>query len=1137
MDTMNYHYSGIGHGVSSYIDSLALNPKFHSLSSFLKKLKSSDPQLRLNAQQMAKLESLLKAVNESMSALNNSNFSVTYDAFIKFYKTINISHNLLHRQNKSLITAAEEKAQQSEQEIESLQEKVREIDDLKQQITELKSKLAVANQQISNNTDEIAKQVIQDISKQLHFSTKTSDVPSLVKTFRLAIQKSNSYIKTISKEFNLPSKTNKDTIIQELKNSLDTKLQALKETIQSKEDENIEIQKRIAELNDRVEELKIEAMSEVNFSKDPNIKSLQKTIANQKKRIRQLEKELQDPNRNKEEMESLLALYEDLSAQYRSQSDEILEAINSRTTLIMAVEKQNQIIAALEKQLEKSRSQVHIKPTNIKEVKQNTTSKLDGAENQKIEKAILEILDRIPIEKPKIDEIIKSDSTILQKIQMTFAQLTDYAFDNQQLSNTNQKLFAVISGQFKFISHLSNSKEFFQSLYPDQPFEECRSLMISQIGRIQNFINTYAKGLSEDACLFDDLLKTQTSQDFLANVKKYLSEYTKPQTLESEELFILLLQSIACNDILRKYADESRKHNVTLVQKYKAMRETSDRAKKALELQSTTMIQESNIKLQDQLEHVKSLLRKSIIADQTQNTEMIDCLEELDTVAAVKDTEYIKALQKQNNDLRKEVGELKTEKSKLFEETKTDIITAQSQISKVKDELTEKINQKSEQNTRLITKLKQASKLIDSLKQKNNKLSSDLEESKTSQKELEEQSKINQKLLEEQSASFLSQYEQQLALVKADFEKILTDAKNQCIQIEESKNQELAKCQETQETLLKTNQALTENLKEEKEKVHELSSALSNLKDNETEALNAAAEISKTFSDLHADYEKLEFDYQSLKAKFDAKNDKMKREKAILESQMNSKIRSIEHDAQTQIEAGKLAQSAKQQLLLGEICKYFPDYENIPSPITEESVYKMLQTMRNKIDENSKNEKNLEILQEAAKLLQVDDYNSIPQAISSVYNDRNMHKSVLDEYDMDKSKSLSSQEWIIRLYSIITNGICISCNPSLYVMQQSIEDAVLSSLGNNKVSQRLEILKAEKRLLLMKVQDVRSNPKQLCFRHIMIVIMYTMRLKKRSGNLENNKYSFATKLPNDDSENDITFITPRSPFSTLIFES
>ncbi|OHT08278.1 hypothetical protein TRFO_04879 [Tritrichomonas foetus] len=1135
MESTSFRLSGFTPVVSSYIDSLALNPQYHSLATFLKKLKVSDPQLRINASQATKLESLLKGVCESVSAINDRTFSVSYDAFIKFYKTINLSHNLLHRYYKGFVTQAEDENKKMKEEFEPLKSKSREYDTLKVQLNDAKTRLSASQRQASSSADSARKQIIQDISKQFKLSSKIADVPTLVKSIKTLMAKNLLHIKTLTKEFQLPSNTTKDSIVSELKKEFEKQQKSSNENLEKKDKEIKELQKQINELKEKV-------MDESDFSQDEDKRKLQKTIIRQKRQIRNLESELNNNTRNKAEVEGILKLYDDLSNQYRSQSKEMLDAINARTTLITCIEKQNMIIAALDDQLEKvSNPQFRPHDRSISQsiINDKTPSKVDAS---KLEKDIIKLLLDVPVENDEIQTICHENHPLTEKVRLTLHHLTDFHFTNKDLLETNQKLFSVIIGQFKFIQSLSNSKDCFNTLYPDLPYDECRNLVIAQVARIQHFINTYARGLAEDSCLFDDLLKTQNSQNFLDSIKKYLGRYAKPQSLESEELFILLLQSVACNDILRQYGNEARKHNATLAQKYKQLKDYSGQAKKALEIQSSTMIQESNSKVQETIIAAKSLLRKSLLQESSQNPEIVNYLEELDNIAPVKDNEYVRALQKQNGELRKEMFELKNARAKLMNDAKTDIEAVQKQIQQIKDESNKRLGKKNEENVKLANKLKQTILRLGELKRENTKMNESIALAEKKYKQFEEQSN-----------TLVCEIQDQLSSTKADFENLLRETQMKNEEFQQSKILEMSQFQDTikktNEALQKENSKLKKALRQEKDNNNNLTKKydetceryeeacnkyeekIATLKHNEIEALDAADTVSKQFKEIHNDHQKLEIEFKALQLRFDSKDEASKRDKSILESQLNAKIMAVEHDAQTAIEAAKSAQLAKQQLLLGEICKYFPGFVNIQSPISEETVFAMLQKVRDSIKDISDSHKSNELLKEIAEIVAAEDYSTIPSIIKDLLNDIENKMEALEAFDVAKATIEQYQDWLQRLYMIITNGMVEEVTRGS--MQKSIEDALLASVGKNSVVQRLETLKAEKKLLLMKVQDVVLPKKnKITFRHLMILMMYTMRMKKLSGNME-NQYSFATNIIKGDSDEG-TFLG-ESPFSNLFF--
>ena len=409
-------------------------------------------------------------------------------------------------------------------------------------------------------------------------------------------------------------------------------------------------------------------------------------------------------------------------------------------------------------------------PTNYRSPNNNNTN-VNNTKNQNMptEKQILACFEDIPLNSSDIPSILKSNAPLLDKLKQIASTLSLSAFSNESLQDEKTILLSVVSAQYKFIKSLADSEKVYANIYAssEKPYEDIRQTLLAETESVHLFLQQHAIGIVEDSCLFEELLKREDS-DILDNVQKYLEAYSRPSSIESEELFIMLLQAISAADVLRKYSSQLQIFNRQHEKDFKQMKSYSEQLEKSIDalnnsslfVERTATIEDPNISMNNGQNTNENLTRTTISTmspastatpksnsrltpkqtakvtpklaeNQTQSNRSNFAEDQSVPNTNAKDNDYVKNLKKQISDLRKLNNELKEEKEQLKKKTHSDLILVQEQIDNMKEKYNQIIGQKKRANQTLSAAVKSSTDKIKELREENEDLKQRIEKART----------------------------------------------------------------------------------------------------------------------------------------------------------------------------------------------------------------------------------------------------------------------------------------------------------------------------------------------------------------------------------------------------------------------
>ncbi|OHS92767.1 hypothetical protein TRFO_12323 [Tritrichomonas foetus] len=771
--------------------------------------------------------------------------------------------------------------------------------------------------------------------------------------------------------------------------------------------------------------------------------------------------------------------------------------------------------------------------------------------------SILKPFEDIPIKTEEIDNIILSDQPLLNKVQNIATVLSLNFFSSEDVMMTNEKLLSLASGLFRFISSIGSSKSAYSSIYSETPFEDMRQLLLSQAERVQIFLNDNAMGIVQDHSLFEKLVSKNDGRDLFESVKRYLVNYSRPQTQESEQLYFLLMEAIAACDILRKFSGEAQKACRKQISDVREMKEYSKHLEKSIEAQQVetmTSIQESNIRADDTVNAVRSVLRNAIRKGQTDLQPILDSLEVLNNTTDIQEDEYVDSLQMQLNQARQNNLELKKAREHLIRETQSDLARVQEQVNKMKESTKKKISQKTKENRKLTKALKEArekinqqNKEIEILKQnsspatttsaqspqQNNEIQKEDKKEDQEEKmnpEAENKHEDSQDQYNEQSKALLKEIEEQFQSTKEEYERVISSMRAEIEEYQNTKQREFDIAKQSFEETLSKAQSMIDD---EKEKVKSLTSQKDKLseelekfqkqykdmKRSEEESLDQAERLSKKYHEIHEDLTQLEEEKRQLSNQLEMNEKKYAVYQNILKDhrELNDKY----NDLVQELDNVRKESNHEMNELLTGIARLFTEYVDLSVRLDSAHILEMLQEIQHIVLESEIQRNQLQdkenILDEICGQLNVNKSSDILPEIQRLV--KRHHRSTEEVTEKTKENRalqdsrknfLQIEDWLIRMYVVVSGGVCQDVTTT--EMENAVEDALVCNFGNLIQSRKIGILKAEKRLLksnlLSQVPKTQTHEKpKLTFRNLLIVSMLIVKTKRLSGHLD-SAYTF-----------------------------
>lgn len=641
------------------------------------------------------------------------------------------------------------------------------------------------------------------------------------------------------------------------------------------------------------------------------------------------------------------------------------------------------------------------------------------------------------------------------------------------------------------------------------------------------------------------------------NSKKVIHSLFKHE----KEFLIILHLCASANDALRRCAERTIDSNRLLSDEIKKLRHEMQLANKDCEMRINEVTESFETKIQEDEESIKnaeSLLRK--IQDELRRSDEVDferknsayelfvnkkiikkCLailngdeiesselEEKDEVtyySSFSENEPKKVTQtteKNANDeskdellseiesLRKQVKSYEKKKgssdsleqrNKLLETERKKIINELKSSTQQMKELKKKLESIHNENTVLKTEIKSL---------KNNEIS--LKKDSDNVLELTEEIESLRQKNEELSISFDKEKKVTRKAVKSRIKSLQTEIENQ-----QRKNEDLKNSFE------KILDDFKNKLKEATEK-----NAKSMQKEQELILLNKqlSSELSTTKVDL-----------KMLQMKIETIEERVQRDKKLVETQCKMKVLNFQTKCQSEIEKIKSKFECKIHNFQISVVQHFKEFMNFRNTINEDSVFEVLNQVSSELKRLNSLCSSYELINKdmtAIKALvggfdsdtemnnNIEDNNQLLIKITELVETKNRYSQLEDDFQILQKKFENNQnldnendylkedfesvsayeweQWARKVAALASDNFLLI--QSARELQSSIEESLLGSINQRMVTKRLEILRAEKKILTSGALNNTSDTNcYISINTLIILITAVRKLQKVSGHL------------------------------------
>lgn len=830
-------------------------------------------------------------------------------------------------------------------------------------------------------------------------------------------------------------------------------------------------------------------------------------------------------------------------------------------------------LAEAKKEIERLQKGLPLEPKQEKAPPVNEHKNQNKDQNNKqnipTEKQILACFEDIPLNSSEIPAIIQSNSPLLDKLKQIASALSLSAFSNESLQDEKNMLISVVSAQYKFIKSLADSEKVYANIYAstENPYDEVRQTLLAETESVHLFLQQHAIGIVEDSCLFEELLKREDS-DILDNVQKYLEAYARPSSLESEELFIMLLQAISAADVLRKYSSQLQIFNRQHEKDFKQMKSYSEQLEKSIDaLNNSSLFMDRTATIEDNNNNNantnnnnnnENLTKTSVSTiapgstattpkpssrqtpkstakttpksatkpaenatpKTTPNSNQSNFAEDsAATNSTTKDNDYIKNLKKQINDLRKSNNDLKDEKEQIKKQTHSDLLKVQEQIDKMKDAYNRKLSQKNKDIQKLSTALKDSTQRIKELREENNDLQQRVEKVRTRSVPDDSGSKLLIQDIQEQFEGTKKDYENVISQMKKEIKDYKEQKQKEFDAAIGEKEKQIEDLQEQLDQSMNNTNKIKKRTQKLEQDLQNANKKIQQLKKSEDDSLSQAETLGKKFHEIHDDFTKLEQDNEKLRNEIESSKDVHKRDKELFKTKYEHKISEMKINHQADLDKLTDEKNEEYQKLLLDIAHAFPSYVDLNTPVTRDSISKALQKVKKACQSDTKLQKKREILSNAKKSLKVEKDIEVPGAVITLvkkYDDLLNEAQTLSD---GMNAYMQMQDWLNRVYVLCTGGVCQDVTN--IEMERCVEEALVSAFGSTIMSRKVAILRAEKKLMMKDVLKVPDKKQKLSLRHLLIISMLILKAKTLSGHSDAKKYTFVNTdmFPIEDANN------------------
>ena len=266
--------------------------------------------------------------------------------------------------------------------------------------------------------------------------------------------------------------------------------------------------------------------------------------------------------------------------------------------------------------------------------------------------------------------------------------------------------------------------------------------------------------------------------------------------------------------------------------------------------------------------------------------------------------------------------------------------------------------------------------------------------------------------------------------------------------------------------------------------------------------------------------QQLQIDYKLINAKLSSRDEEIKRDKAIADSQWKLKQFNIQANAQTTIDRYKQEIDSKLTDFLISVVNLFKNHVDVNQTLTCETVYQILSHVAEKLEHNTKQANEMEKVNEVMKF----ESNSNPQKVledlknensnfaTQIQSLTNENASLKKELKNKNSALISRapakewEEWAIPIYRKITNSS--AKKPAAYLLRRMIQNALEPILNDDSSNPNRSSNSAS----ISQVNNERSSRQDIKVCNLCFVAIAAIRLQKLINIFESNQDITKTKF-------------------------
>lgn len=794
------------------------------------------------------------------------------------------------------------------------------------------------------------------------------------------------------------------------------------------------------------------------------------------------------------ENEKLNSALVEISTHLKSLSSEIsLESNRSNILyelsqkLIMALDKYDYILREKDKEAEKTQvllneSQTLINNMKNQQAKSEKNATPDTEKGQIIDE-IKQFLSTKSISTElnnEIVQIIDSPTTPIQKVLNLLNFLLNQektAETNKNLEEENDRLFDYCCSLLQFFEKLADSGELQQWIIGSPQDDTFRPLLLFQCSKIESFLKQYRSELN-----FND----EDFFDFPARIEAILSNGHQPQPRELDLMFHLCS---TVNDSLRRYALNLKEENRALLDNVAEIRhelqQVSNECHFSFDEVNVQKSHESICSQTEGLMNPKFVEVLNAIENDSNESETIKKIIEILNIDDKK--REVKSLSHENDKLRNEIAQLKQEN-----------LETNSQIKLI---LKENLDMKKNENDYQV-KLSQLQQII--------------EEQKTKKEPYQVQS---------DNSELVGRLNEEIDSLKMKCKALEIEKSNTKSSLKKEFSKNLSKIQKEKDELNAQNDKLKNNYEK---LLNELQSrlkvSLDSLSKSTEELKNANLKLSQINSELNT----TRVENKMLKLKISTSDEKMQREKSLLETHFRMEKLNAETKFETSIEKVKAEYEKNFHEFLVSVCERFKDFFDFNQPISESSVQNLL----NRVDTELKSEKDRLAIYElfsnemnsVRSILGINDSEPILPIISKMVKKLNDKPIEFVEKvkiaSQNDQTALEWEQWAKKLILMISDNLA-PVQSSKYI-QYAIEEAVMAGISQRSLIKKINILRNEKILLKKGKIYIKNKNKKLSLNSILLVLACIRRLQINSCHLPSNISKPSQLQHVDENKNDNT---------------